>query len=208
MRKIQEVLRLTFEENRSQREIARSLNIGHSTVGEYLARFKEAGLSWPLPEGWDDIRLEAELYPPPLPVGTSRPLPDWNWVHRELSKRKKTKATLQLLWLEYRADHPEDGYGYSRFCELFREWQDTLDVACRQPYRAGEKAFVDYAGQRVEIVDRSTGEVWLAGLRRCPRCLELHLLGSHPIPQPSRLDGVSRSDVRVLGRLSFPPDSG
>jgi transposase len=162
MRKINEVLRLAFEENRSQREIARSLNIGRSTVGEYLARAREAGLNWPLPEDWDEVRLEAELYPPPLPVGTFRPVPDWNWVHRELSKRKKTKATLQLLWLEYRADHPEDGYGYSRFCGLFREWQDTLDVACRQPYRAGEKAFVDYAGQRVEIIDRSTGEVWLA----------------------------------------------
>lgn len=162
MRKIREVLRLASEEGRSQREIARSLDIGRTTVGEYLARIREVGLSWPLPDGWDDVRLETEIYPPPLPKGTARPLPDWNWVHAELSKRDKTKATLQLLWLEYRADYPDDGYGYSRFCELFHEWQDTLDVACRQPYPAGEKGFVDYAGPKVEIIDRATGEVWLA----------------------------------------------
>ena len=133
VRKIKEVLRLALGEARSQREVARSLNIGRTTVGEYVSRARAAGLGWPLPEGWDDVRLEAEVYPPPLPVGASRPLPDWEWVQRELSKRKKTKVTLQLLWLEYRAAHPGDGYGYSRFCELYREWRDTIDVVCRQP---------------------------------------------------------------------------
>jgi transposase len=164
MRKIKEVLRLALEEGRSQREIARSLNIGRTSVGEYLTRAREAGLGWPLPEGWDDVRLEAELFPPPLPAGTARPLPDWEQVYRELSnpKRKKTGVTLQLLWLEYRTTHPEDGYGYSRFCELYREWRDTLDVVCRQPYLAGEKAFVDYAGQTMPITDPDTGEIWEA----------------------------------------------
>ncbi len=159
MRKIKEVLRLTFEESRSQREIARSLNVGRSTVGEYLARAREVGLGWPLPGDWDDVRLEADLFPPPLPAGTPRPLPDWERVQREMSKRKKTKVTLQLLWLEYRASHAEGAYGYSRFCELYREWLGTIDVVCRQPYEAGEKGFVDYAGPTIEIIDPGTGEV-------------------------------------------------
>lgn len=159
MRKIKEVLRLAFEESRSQREIARSLNVGRSTVGEYLTRAREVGLGWPLPGDWDDVRLEAELFPPPLPAGTPRPLPDWERVHGEMSKRKKTKVTLQLLWLEYRANHAEDAYGYSRFCDLYREWLGTIDVVCRQPYEAGEKGFVDYAGPTIEIIDPDTGEV-------------------------------------------------
>lgn len=163
VRKVKEVLRLCYEEGRSQREIAQSLGIGRSTVGEYLARAREAGLKWPLPAGWTDVQLEAELFPPPLPSGTPRPEPDWPAVQRELSKpRKKTAVTLQLLWVEYRAAYPEDGYGYSRFCELYRAWQDTVDVVCRQPYLAGEQAFVDYAGLTVEITDPSTGEIWNA----------------------------------------------
>lgn len=164
MRKIKEVLRLALGEGRSRREIARSLNIGRTTVGEYLSRARQAGVGWPLPEGWDDVRLEAEFFPPPLPTGTTRPLPDWQEVHRDLSspRRKKTGVTLQLLWLEYRAAHPDRGYGYSRFCELYREWRETVDVVCRQPYVAGEKAFVDYAGLVVEITDSETGELWEA----------------------------------------------
>lgn len=164
MRKIKEVLRLSLEGGRSQREIARILNVGRTTVGEYLTRAREAGLEWPLAEEWDDERLERALFPPPLPAGTPRPVPDWEALHRELSKRKKTKVTLQLLWLEYKTAHPQDGYGYSRFCELYREWRETVDVTCRQPYAAGEKGFVDYAGRAVEITDPETGEVWQAAV--------------------------------------------
>jgi transposase len=67
-------------------------------------------------------------------------------------------VTLQLLWVEYKLAHPE-GYQYSRFCELYREWRGSLDPVLRQEHRAGEKAFVDYAGQTMPVVDRETGEV-------------------------------------------------
>ena len=85
-----------------------------------------------------------------------RPEPDWGDVHRELQRHKG--VTLQLLWLEYRAVHP-NGYQYSWYCEHYRAWRGRLDVVLRQVYRAGEKAFVDYAGPKFEVVDRSTGEV-------------------------------------------------
>ena len=85
---------------------------------------------------------------------------------------KKTKVTLQLLWLEYRANHAEDGYRYSRFCELYGEWLETVDVVCRQPYEAGEKGFVDYAGPTVEVIDPDTGHVsgrWYSSVSSAPR---------------------------------------
>lgn len=66
--------------------------------------------------------------------------------------------TLQLLWFEYKKDHP-DGYQYSQFCERYRRWSGTLDVVLRQQYRAGEKVLVDFAGQTVPVVDSSTGEI-------------------------------------------------
>ena len=62
------------------------------------------------------------------------------------------------MWLEYLTAHP-DGYRYSRFCERYRAWRGRIDVVMRQVYRAGEKAFVDYAGPKFEVVDRKTGEV-------------------------------------------------
>lgn len=156
MRKIREVLRLKYELGRSNREIGTSLKVSHSTVGEYVRRAAEAGVSWPLPAEWDDARLEAALSPALPPSKVPRPEPEWAWVHRELSRHKG--VTLQLLWLEYKQAHA-DGYQYSRFCERYREWRNRLDVVLRQPYQGGEKVFVDYAGPTMEIVERDTGEV-------------------------------------------------
>ena len=71
--------------------------------------------------------------------------------------------TLQLLWEEHRAAHP-DGYGYSRFCELYRGWEARLSPTMRQSHVAGERLFVDYAGTTLEVIDPSTGEVMTAQL--------------------------------------------
>jgi transposase len=64
-------------------------------------------------------------------------------VHQEL---RRPGVTLQLLWEEYQAAHPQ-GFGYSWFCAHYRAWADKLDLVMRQTHRAGETLFVDYAGQ-------------------------------------------------------------
>ena len=157
MRKIKEVLRLKAA-GQSNRAIARSLAISHSTVAEYLARARAAGLAWPLAPEWTEAELEARLFPVPQPSNVPRPLPDWAEVHRELKARKRTSVTLQLLWLEYKETNP-DGLQYSQFCERYRHWRGGLDLVLRQEHRAGEKVFVDFAGQTVPVIDRATGEV-------------------------------------------------
>ncbi len=105
MRKIVEVLRLTFEVGLSRRQIARICSMAHSTVCEYLKRFERAGLAWPLPAELDQAALEARLFPvssylPP----EQRPRPDFEWIHQELRRHKH--LTLQLLWMEYKESHP------------------------------------------------------------------------------------------------------
>lgn len=156
MRKIREVLRLKWGKGMSNRRIAASCGIGRPTVSEYLRRAEEAGLGWPLPDDLDDARLERLLFPPPpdLPA-ESRGIPDWSHIHTELRHKH---VTLFLLWQEYRQNHPE-GYQYSWFCEHYRTWRGKLDVVMRQNHRAGEKLFVDYAGQTVPVIDRNTGEI-------------------------------------------------
>lgn len=157
MRKIIEVLRLSAA-GHSDRAIARSVRISHSTVREYRRRAEAAGVSWPLPEEWTASELEARLFPAPVPSHVARPLPDWARVHEEMKARRRTGVTLQLLWMEYKEAWP-DGLQYSQFCELYRRWKGGLDLVLRHAHRAGEKVFVDYAGQTVPVVDRGTGEV-------------------------------------------------
>jgi transposase len=156
MRKIREALRLKWECNLSNRAIARSCSISHSTVGEYVQRAKEADLSWPLPDDLDEERLFELLFPKPSDPGPRAiPCPDWSWVHAELRKKS---VTLRLLWVEYREGRPS-GYGYSQFCSLYRQWAKRLNPSMRLTHKAGEKVFVDYAGQTVPIVDPDTGEI-------------------------------------------------
>ncbi len=153
MSKIREILRLRWSLEMSQSEVAGSCNCSASTVARTVELGKKAGLSWPLPENWDDARLQAELYPK-LPVAQRRSEPDFKQVHLQLGRKG---VTLSLLWQEYRAQCPE-GYGYSSFCNLYRKWRGKLEVSMRQSHKPGEKLFVDYAGQRPLVYNALTGE--------------------------------------------------
>jgi transposase len=82
-------------------------------------------------------------------------MPDWAWAHAEL---RRPGVTLALLWQEYRLSHPQ-GFQYSWYCEHYRLWAAKVDVVMRQEHRAGEKLFVDYAGQTVPVIARQTGEI-------------------------------------------------
>ena len=155
MRKTKEVLRL-HAAGASGRSIARAVNVARSTVADYLERAEAAGVSWPLPDDLDEQGLDALLFPESEPT-TPRPVPDWRRVRKEL-RSKKHHMTLRLLWLEWKAEHP-DGWGYSQYCEHYRRWLATRDVVMRLTYAAGERMFVDFSGDKATWCDPDTGEV-------------------------------------------------
>ena len=156
MRTFKEVLRLKYDHHLTNRKIAKSCAMSHVTVGKYLDLAKQAGITWPLPDDIDDGQLEHRLY-----ATVSRPpsgtpvMPPMQYLFQEL---KKKHVTLQLLWYEYKQGNP-DGYQYSYFCELYQRWRKGLDISLRQEHLAGEKAFIDYAGQTVPIFNPDTGKV-------------------------------------------------
>jgi transposase len=156
MRKIHEVLRLKHVNGATDRAIAQSCSIARSTVGDYLRRAAEAGLGWPLPIDLDDDQLEQLLFRRPVQIPPAdRPLPDWEYVHRELRRKGVTRF---LLWQEYKSTYPT-GLQYTQFCTRYTAWRGRQDPVMRQIHKAGEKLFVDYAGHTVSITDRRTGEI-------------------------------------------------
>ncbi len=156
MRQIKELLRLKHEHGLSGRQIARSCGLPVSTVGDYLKRAQDAGLSWPLSEEMTEAQLLEKLLGSAAPaVAPTKTLPDWKAIHQELRRKG---VTLQLLWNEYHQIHPE-GYAYSRFCERYREWEGTLDPVLRQVHVPGQKMFVDWAGQTVPIHNATDGSL-------------------------------------------------
>jgi hypothetical protein len=132
MRRVREILRLKHECGATDRAIARSLGIARSTVAVTLDRLAAAELCWPLPATLSDRVLEAMLYGGPGTQRGSRRKaePDWTHVHHEL---RRPGVTLTLLWEEYRQREP-GGYGYSRWCELYRGWEGRLSPTMRQSH--------------------------------------------------------------------------
>ena len=155
MRTIREVLRLKWEKGLSNNQISQSCHVARSTIRDYVSRAERKGLSWPLAPDLDDGRLEALLFPsPPAESAEQRGPLDMGYIHKELTRKS---VTLRLLWLEYKAANPE-GYQYSQFCFHYHQWRGKLDVSLRQTHRAGEKLFVDYAGQTIPVTDPVSGQ--------------------------------------------------
>ncbi len=161
MRKVREVLRLKHVLKLAERKIERSVGISHGTVGAYLKRAAEAGLSWEEAEKLSDGEVEARLF---QQVGRNEPVTrapiDFRWVHTELHR---AGVTLELLWTEYMQAVAEGGsgrkpYQYSQFCELYREYKKKLSPVMRQTHIAGKHSFIDFSGKRPRLFNGETGE--------------------------------------------------
>ncbi|MFH1778194.1 MAG: IS21 family transposase [Candidatus Omnitrophota bacterium] len=154
MRKIREILRLGLQCGLSNREISRSCNVSRSTVSKYLETVRRENITYPELVKMEDGQL-SEVFNQKRPGPTCKPQPDWAYIHQEL---KKKGVTLTLLWQEYKEIHPE-GYQSTQFCEHYHRWRKKLKLSLRQTYKAGEKMFVDYAGQTVPMHNRLTGKI-------------------------------------------------
>jgi transposase len=156
MRQLRHLLRL-HHGGVSAREMGRLLGVARSTIQDNLKRAAAAGLAWPLADDVTDDVLEQRLFGRAgVATGQRRRIePDWAALAREL---KRPGVTMMILWEEYRGIN-QDAYGYSRFCDLLRGFERRLSPVMRQHHIAGEKAFVDYSGKRIAIVDPETGEI-------------------------------------------------
>jgi transposase len=155
MHHIREVIRLTFS-GLSQRQIGRSLGLSNGVIAKYQRAIRRADLQWPLPPEMDDQDLASHLR---LPGSDSNNLirvePDFAHIHQQL---KRKGVTRQLLWEEYCSSVTGQPYGYTQFCVRYQEWKTKLGVVMRQTHWAGEKLFVDYCGQTIDIVNGASGE--------------------------------------------------
>jgi transposase len=222
MRRVREILRHRFEEGLGHKSIAVRVGAAPSTVRETLRRLERAGLSWPLAEDVSDAVLEAALYKAAGTKTGHRRIaePDWAQVHREL---KRKHVTLQILWDEYIGLHTE-GYRYSRYCDLYRHWALKLPVTMRQDHAAGEKLFVDYAGDTVTVViDRLSGKTRQAHLfvgvlgasslsfaharwsETLPDWIECHLLALETFGGAPALLVPDNAKVAVIKACHFDP---
>jgi len=154
MRKTKEILRLKHELGLTNRQIAASLNLSHTCVGQHLRQARQAGIGWPFAADLNENRFRQLLRTAASPPPPKRSLPPMEQVHRELQRKG---VTLHLIWEEYHRAHP-DGYAYTQFWEYYRRFCSQLEPALRQPHPAGERMFVDWAGMTIPLWDAKTGQ--------------------------------------------------
>jgi len=155
MKKIREIIRFRETTDMSERKIARALNISRPVVAQYIKDFNASGLTYEQIKDMADSQFLA-LFEKQKNRKCSK--------YEELSQQfpsvaielKKTGVTLMTLWNEYQKGHP-GGYSYSQFCYHFQVWRNASKITMHIEHKAGDKMFVDYAGDRLTIVDRKTG---------------------------------------------------
>lgn len=157
MRQLREILRLRLHAKLSMRQIRDSLRLSLGSIQKTVSKAEELDLTWDAIVQLDDQQLATKIYPQAeTTLSGKKVLPDWIEIYQEL---KHKGVTLQLLWEEYTQQYPNRSFSYPQYCLLYRSWLKKQKRSMRQTHKAGEKLFVDYAGQTVPIVSQSTGEI-------------------------------------------------
>lgn len=157
MNKLREIVRLAQTADLSQRAITRALGVSRPVVKEYLTKIDKAGLSYEMIKNMDDDALLQAVTDKTLKTNEryNTLYQQFDYISKEL---KRTGVTLERLWHEYRQKHP-NGYGYSQFCYHYQVWRSSSEITMNISHKAGDKMFVDFAGKKLEIVNRQTGEI-------------------------------------------------
>jgi len=154
MIKIQEIIRLGLD-GKSYRSIMQSCNVSIGVISKYLKIAKEKQITYEQIKNLTKKELFKILEIESVEdIKNLKKTPNFKYIHDEL---KNKHVTLFLLWQEYKDQNP-DGYQYSRYCMLYNAWRKKLNISMRQIHKAGEKMFVDYAGSKVPIYDKTTGK--------------------------------------------------
>lgn len=159
MKQLLELLRLHCELKYSQRDIAKMVNISKTTVHNYIELFEASGLVWPLSEEYlDEANLMAKLNKQlkftnngnNTGGGSSDRDINFTEIHHELKSHKH--VTLKLLWEDMKLSN-QISHSYEYFTVKYHKWLDQQPNIMRQSHKGGEKVFVDYSGDKVQIYD-------------------------------------------------------
>lgn len=158
--KVRDIIRYACTTELSERQIARALNVSRTVVAKTLRAFRSSGMDRAAAAAMPDSQLLARLEnePAPCPGGRYAALAA-RFPQMVIELKKAKGMTLQYLWEQYINEHPQ-GYQYSQFCRHFHLWQAAEEVTMHIEYRAAEAMLVDWAGDKLRVIDGRSGEPW------------------------------------------------
>ena len=158
MTKYREILRLLSNQLKTD-EIVHACRVSKKTVIKVKKHAEELEISWPLDADMTDEKLETIMFPKPeKPVSTKR-MPDFDYVRKELLRNGVNK---KLLWTEYLEQCRREGADalmYSQFCYYIQQDEQKRRATIHVPRQPGQQIEVDWAGDTTSVIDRDTGEI-------------------------------------------------
>ncbi|UKT64306.1 IS21 family transposase [Pedobacter mucosus] len=157
MSKIRQILRM-YSQGRSKLSIATQVGVSRNTAKRYFSAFDSGGCTFEQINALNDKELEdffgksRERAPDSRLLTLQRCFPG---IDKEL---KRTGVTRVMLWEAYLKEFP-NGFHYTQFCFYYNQWKSRVNPVMHLDHKAGDKLFVDFAGQKLSIVDQETGEV-------------------------------------------------
>lgn len=200
MFKIREVLRLSAK-GLSQHHVAQRCGTSQATVSRYLKVAKAANVAWPLPNDWGEKDLQDVLLGKRTYV--RRPIhapPDFTAIYKDLQANED--LTLKSVWQQYKRQDP-GGYGYSRFCDLSKEWCRRNNVTVGPHCRSGEKTFADSAGAIPAHPRPNAPFEWMLNVLQAAMSLNTLTKELEGVPLPelqSLLASVTRERLLIRNR--------
>ena len=141
----------------SNRKIARETSVDRNTVNEYVIKLQSSDKSYAELLKLSEVELQS-LFPSKEAIDKERYEKLLTLFPGYLNELKKPGCTRLTLWHTYQNEH-KDHYSYSQFCLLFSHWQDSKKISGKLTHISGDKLYIDYTGKKLQIVDKTTGDV-------------------------------------------------
>ncbi len=155
MTNYKEILRL-FAQGISQRDIAVSLSHSRNTISKVLQAATQHDVKWPIPETISNVEIKRRLFPVE-DIREERRMPDFDYIHKELSR---SGVTLLLLWYEYCEKcslNKTIPFHYTHFCRLYKQYAHQTKATMRIQHKPAEKLEVDWSGQPAYLTNNING---------------------------------------------------
>ena len=154
MLNIRHILRL-YTQNQTRSEIIIQTGIHRHILKKIIDDFKASKLSFSEINELPDKDLEELFKKPPESLHSEKLKTLYSLfpeIDRELKRKGVTKG---LLWEEYKRKYP-DGASSTSFRFHFKQWKARKIPIMRQNHKAGDKLFIDFAGEKLTITDKET----------------------------------------------------
>jgi len=158
MSKIRQLLRL-YSHNISKKQISSQLDISRNTLKRYLRIYIGLRLTHEEIEKLSDASLD-KLFGISQPrIEDARKVTLLAYFPDLEKKLRKRGATRRNLWMhDYLQRYPE-GYGFTQFTTCYSKWLRVNKPVMHIEHKAGDKMYIDYAGEKLHIVNLATGEL-------------------------------------------------